>query len=304
MPTRLLAIDLPPGLRVMLVLLLGLSIASLVVSPLFRIGAKGALRAQVTSWWLLLPPVFAAWALHPFGVPLLVVAISALAVRDLTGLALDDVSKQRLRWQLAGLLFVQAALLSMNLGLWASALMLAWAGIQLHRWRGDRGTRRNALLQALFALQAAGLSCLSGIAAMPSVPPGTAAGWFLYLCVVTALNDIGQFIAGTSFGRHPLAARISPNKTWQGVAGGLLSSVTVSVVAGQTLVLASPLWLAGMGLVLSVAGLLGDLLFSVGKRRLGIKDYSRLIPGHGGILDRVDSLVLTAPAMLAALRLA
>jgi phosphatidate cytidylyltransferase len=137
-----------------------------------------------------------------------------------------------------------------------------------------------------------------------STPQGLSANWFLYLCVVTALNDISQFLVGTRFGRHKLAARISPNKTWQGVGGGLVFSVLFSLMVGHALGLAAPPWLFGMGVVLSVAGLLGDLMFSAGKRWLGIKDYGRLIPGHGGILDRVDSLVLTAPVMLIALRLA
>jgi phosphatidate cytidylyltransferase len=193
-------------------------------------------------------------------------------------------------------------LAALDLSLWSSVLLLAFATLEMRDWRRARDARRDALLQALFAVQAAGLWCL---VAMPPAGMSRAlsAAWFLYACVVTVLNDVGQFLAGTLFGRHKLAVRISPQKTWQGLGGGLLFSVCASMAVGHALRVATLPWLAVMGVVLSVAGLLGDLVFSAGKRSLGIKDYSRLIPGHGGILDRVDSLVLTAPVMLVALRL-
>jgi len=293
--------DLMPGVRVMLALLIGLLLATAaVVRPLGRT-TPGPLRQQVTSWWLLLPPVFAAWALYPLGVPALVLLISALAARDLVALC-DPARATPLRWCFVGLMALQAALCAAGLALWNVVLMAALVPLLVHRWRTQAATRRESLLQALFALQSAGLWCL---VALPTdlMPRDQSATWFLYLCVVTALNDIGQFLVGTRFGRHRLATRISPNKTWQGVGGGLLVSVLCSVLVGQALGLASLPWLVGMGLVLSIAGLLGDLMFSAGKRWLGVKDYSRLIPGHGGILDRVDSLVLTAPVLLIALRI-
>jgi len=126
--------------------------------------------------------------------------------------------------------------------------------------------------------------------------------WLFYLFILTALNDIAQFISGKLFGRHRIAPTVSPNKTWQGLFGGIAISQIVSLALGRYLGLADAPTLSLYGLLLSCAGFAGDLLFSAAKRRLGIKDFSALIPGHGGILDRVDSLVLTAPLLYCLLR--
>ncbi len=294
------AADLVSGTRLMLVLMFGLLLATAIVARPRKGSTPGMLRAQVTSWWFLLPPVFAAWALYPIGVPALVLLISVLAARELNGLS-GRRPDGGLGLRFASLIALQAALGVLGMSAWNVLTMLVLAAVNAGLWRASQGTHRQALLQALFAVQAAGLWCLVAMAPA-SMPQSLSATWFLYLCVVTALNDIGQFLTGTRFGRHKLAKRISPNKTWQGAAGGVVFSVLFSLMVGRALGLASPPWLFCMGIVLSIAGLLGDLLFSAAKRVLGIKDYSRLIPGHGGILDRVDSLVLTAPVMLVALR--
>lgn len=143
------------------------------------------------------------------------------------------------------------------------------------------------------------------LAAFPTLPFGAHQNlaWLFYLFTLTALNDIAQFVFGKLFGRDRIAPRISPNKTWQGLAGGIAVSQLHSLVLGAYLDLASLPILALFGLLLSLAGFAGDLMFSAAKRRLGLKDFSTLIPGHGGILDRVDSLVLTAPSLYCLLRL-
>lgn len=142
------------------------------------------------------------------------------------------------------------------------------------------------------------------LAAFTTLPfgPRTNLAWLFYLFILTALNDIAQFVSGKLFGRHRIAPTLSPNKTWQGLAGGIVISQLVSLALGRYLDLAGPLTLSLYGLLLSIAGFAGDLLFSAAKRRLGVKDFSALIPGHGGILDRVDSLVLTAPLLYCLLR--
>jgi len=299
-PSLLVATGLAPGATVILALLSTLALATGVVARPNGLGAHGALRAQVTSWWYLMPPVFLAWAVEPWGVPLLVLAISALAARDLRGLVAAGRS-HRLVAGLIVLVALQALAMATGDALPGCLALLMIASAALARWCNGGRRGRTSLLLALFAAQAAGLLCLPVLAPLGPTD-GTPADWFLYLCVVTALNDIGQFIAGTALGRHKLAARISPGKTWQGLGGGLVMSVGVSMLVGGGLGLASLPALAALGAVLCLAGLLGDLLFSAGKRALGVKDFSHLIPGHGGVLDRVDSLVLTAPALLLALR--
>ena len=286
--------DLEAGAMVGLALLVGLAVATLLVARLTRPVGTGSLREQVTSWWLLLPPVFVAWAMRPVGVVALVLAMSLLAAIDLARLA-DRRASRAASAALLAALALQGLLLSRGWALASVAAMAALALVLFAAWRLAAAARRTALLLALFATQAAGLGCLAALVDPPSL---RAADWFLYLCIVTSLNDIGQYLVGTRFGRHRMTTRISPNKTWQGFGGGLAFSALSSMAIGRALALAPLPWLAGVGLLLSVSGLLGDLLFSGGKRALGIKDYGTLIPGHGGILDRVDSLVLTAPVLL------
>jgi phosphatidate cytidylyltransferase len=116
-----------------------------------------------------------------------------------------------------------------------------------------------------------------------------------YLVVAVELNDVAAYVFGKLFGRHPLRSNISPKKTWEGAAGGL----AVSLILPWILLPTFPhfkkwdcLW---VGLIVGVGGQLGDLVVSVFKRDLGIKDMGTLIPGHGGVLDRIDSLIYVAP---------
>lgn len=115
----------------------------------------------------------------------------------------------------------------------------------------------------------------------------------MILCVVA--SDIGGYVAGVTLGKHKLAPEISPKKTWEGLGGSVvLALVTSWVTVG--LLLGAPLWAAlAFGLVMVLAGTLGDLVESMIKRDLGIKDMSGFLPGHGGFLDRVDSILYSAP---------
>jgi phosphatidate cytidylyltransferase len=121
--------------------------------------------------------------------------------------------------------------------------------------------------------------------------------WVILAFVVTWANDTAAYFAGHAFGRHPLYARISPKKTWEGFAGGIGGSVVGALVTrwlllGDTL---SPAAAIVVGLGASVLGPLGDLAESMVKRAAGVKDSSRIIPGHGGLLDRIDALLFVAP---------
>lgn len=118
--------------------------------------------------------------------------------------------------------------------------------------------------------------------------------------VLAFISDSGAYFAGRYLGKHKLAPTISPKKTVEGAAGGILGAIVGMLIYGMILQLAfdfkvNYLYAALYGVVGSVAGVFGDLCFSTIKRQTGIKDYGNLIPGHGGILDRFDSMVIIAP---------
>ena len=118
---------------------------------------------------------------------------------------------------------------------------------------------------------------------------------------VTICSDIGGFAVGVIAGRHPMAPSVSPKKSWEGAAG----SVVVCVIAGvgTVMVMLGGSWWAGaiLGLAVAVAATVGDLTESTIKRDLGIKDMGSILPGHGGLMDRMDSLLLAAPVAWAIL---
>ena len=117
-----------------------------------------------------------------------------------------------------------------------------------------------------------------------------------FVVLVTWAGDTGAYYAGVSMGRTPLAPRISPNKTAEGLLGGCLLAVVIALIARAWFIPSLTIIDAVvLGVVLTLAGLLGDLSESMFKRGAGVKDSGGLIPGHGGMLDRLDSLLLTAP---------
>ena len=133
--------------------------------------------------------------------------------------------------------------------------------------------------------------------------------WVMYLVVVTKFTDIGAYLTGMTLGRHKMIPRISPKKSWEGMAGGIISAVggsflcmhllrdklvTEGLHAGDALAL---------GLLLGAAAVVGDLAESLIKREAGVKDSSTWLPGHGGALDLIDSLLFTAPLLYVYMRL-
>ena len=121
----------------------------------------------------------------------------------------------------------------------------------------------------------------------------------LMLIALVVANDTGGYTAGVLFGRHPMAPSVSPKKSWEGAAGSLVLAVAVGV--GFALWALDLPWWSGalLGLAAVVGAVIGDLAESMLKRDLGIKDMGTLLPGHGGILDRVDSILLAAPVVFA-----
>lgn len=126
--------------------------------------------------------------------------------------------------------------------------------------------------------------------------PALGLAWVGLVISVTWLNDTAAYLIGRQFGRTKLVPRISPGKTRVGAVAGLFAGMLTGVLAAWLFGVPIAFWVAGgVGLVLALAGQIGDLAESVIKRSLGIKDMGTLIPGHGGVLDRVDALLFTFP---------
>ncbi|MFO7892193.1 MAG: phosphatidate cytidylyltransferase [Longimicrobiales bacterium] len=144
----------------------------------------------------------------------------------------------------------------------------------------------------------------------PVTLPGTELGWLVLLLVLTELNDIAQAFWGRTLGRRRMTPVLSPKKTWAGFWGGVVTTTAAAVLiapyltdygrgippgAGALADAPAWLWPAVLGVLVAPAGVAGDLLASRLKRRAGVKDSGRLLPGQGGVLDRLDSLTGTAP---------
>lgn len=126
-------------------------------------------------------------------------------------------------------------------------------------------------------------------------PKAGSVGLLFYILILAISNDFMQMVCGKLFGKHKIIPLISPNKTWEGFIGGVVGSAILSVIMGLML---TPMNLGQCifaGVVLSVFGFFGDVTISAIKRDMGVKDTSSLIPGHGGILDRFDSMIYIAP---------
>lgn len=175
-------------------------------------------------------------------------------------------------------------------GLVTGFLLTALAVLLWRLAAGPTGYVRDAAAGVLVALY---VPLLAGFAVLLLVPDDGVARIFAFIGTVVA-SDVGGYAAGVMFGKHQMAPTISPKKSWEGMAGSVLGCMLVATPI-VVFALGGPWW-AGLllGAVLAVSATLGDLAESLIKRSLGIKDMGNLLPGHGGLMDRLDSLLPSA----------
>lgn len=156
--------------------------------------------------------------------------------------------------------------------------------------------RSIATVQWGVMLMVFGLSHLAFLLVLPGQEESIAgAGLVLFLVVLTQANDVAQFLWGKMLGKKKIVPKVSPNKTWAGFIGGVLTTTVLAVILAPLITPFSLFSSIIAGLYIGLTGFIGDVNISALKRDLNIKDTSAIIPGHGGILDRVDSLTYTAP---------
>ena len=239
---------------------------------------------------------------HPLLFGVLMMILSALAVREFHALLGSDIKITTYAMVASVLLFCTLYFLFYGDGIW-SALLVAYVAIMLL-----------ALITQLFRengnpIAAWGNLCASQI--MVALPFALMNGVMMHnrymllaLFILLWVNDSGAYIVGSLTaklpkGNHKMFPRVSPAKSWEGLIGGVVFSLLAGYVfyrVGWTaeLGLANSLWFAAFG---SVFGTLGDLMESLLKRTLGVKDSGKFMPGHGGVLDRFDSLMLATPVV-------
>jgi phosphatidate cytidylyltransferase len=159
------------------------------------------------------------------------------------------------------------------------------------------GTLHWGLMTTVFSISHVAYLLVLPVAARPSAAGLAVAGpsLVLFLVVLTQLNDVAQFLWGKALGRLKVVPTVSPGKTVEGFVGGVGTTLLLALLLAPWLTPLSRWQAVAAGLIIGVAGFIGDVVISALKRDLGIKDSGTLLPGHGGILDRIDSLTYTAP---------
>lgn len=299
-----------------------LVLATVVAEMMYRRTASEGLRAtllnvrqRIFAWWIMVAVLVGSLALGETAVVLLFLALSLLALREFANLLPPGERDRRvLSWIMVVLAplhfwFVREhwyGMFAIFIPVYAFLflpVLLALSG------RTESFLHRAALSQWGLMVCVYALSYLPAVLQLPvaihegkAAADGSAVGsggveagaLLLFLAVVVQGSDVLQYLWGKTVGRHRIAPTVSPNKTWEGFVGGVLSATAL----GTALWWLTPFtpWQAGvLALVSCLLGFVGGLVMSSLKRDRGIKDFGALIPGHGGILDRMDSLIFAAP---------
>lgn len=282
-----------------------LLLATLIVAGLTRINPEkdyGELQQRVNSWWVMVAVFSFAMLVSPTISLLFFGLISFLALKEyLTIIPTRRADRRVIFWAYLAIPLQYYWVVSHWYGLFIifipvyMFLLLPLRMVLIGETTGFLravGTLHWGLMMTVFSL-----SHVAFLLVLPPAnnPAGGGAGLVLFLMFLTQFNDVMQYVWGKLLGRRKIIPKISPKKTWGGFLGGVATTTILGGVLAPwfTPLLAWETWLAG--LIIGVAGFVGDVTISALKRDLGIKDSGSLIPGHGGILDRVDSLTYTAP---------
>lgn len=252
---------------------------------------KGGLKLRLISAAVGIPVVLLAVFSGVWGIGALVTATALVAGYELAVMARAG------KWE--GLRYIGASLVPATFGIVVATdeSIAAWALVGVGLFSSVSGgiaslSRKStdySLIAILFLAAIFFGITLAHAPLLAALDDGRS--WLLLAIVGTFAVDTGAYFTGRAIGQHKLAPKISPKKTWEGVGGGVFAAVGVLIVLGEFLNLPVAVWEAMLvGVAITLSGVLGDLFESWIKRRAGVKDSGKLIPGHGGILDRIDSL--------------
>ncbi len=256
------------------------------------------LKQRIITAVVLAPLVLAAIFLLPlFEFKLFIAAVVTLAAWEWANLSGIEAKAQRIGYAVLVLAivialkwFAVAAMPVLITALLFWCLALGW----VCTFPNSRNQWQSVSMRALMGLLVL-VPTWSGLVELKAQPSANA--WLLLLMLLVWGADVGAYFAGRRWGNKKLAVAVSPGKTWAGFYGGLATSMLIALVFGLSVSL-SGAQLVGLLLVClftALVSVLGDLLESMIKRHRGIKDSSSLLPGHGGVMDRVDSLTAAAP---------
>ncbi|HLK25780.1 MAG TPA: phosphatidate cytidylyltransferase [Caulobacteraceae bacterium] len=290
------------GMAGVLALLLLGTLAGLALPVLRPKDDHTNLRQRTASWWVMAVLVGAALVLGWGAVMILFAVVSFIALRELLSLA-PLRREDRLVVLLAYLVIpANYALLASNLygiylvfiPVWAflvAPFILAMIG-QTRAYLSTAATFHWGLMTCVYNI---GFAAYLAMAPLTKAPQAGGAGLVFFLLLATEANDVAQYVWGRLVGRRKIMPKVSPNKTWEGFVGGWITTFALMWFLGPFFLPVRGYQLAVLAAALPVAGFAGDVTMSAIKRDIGVKDTSRLIPGHGGVLDRIDSLTFTAP---------
>lgn len=260
----------------------------------------------VKGWWMIFGVLTVASLIGPWGLWILFLILSLFGVWEYLGISkLCDTNKKTIR------IFYSLGTLAFYLLLSFSSTILAYMFALVFQLLISGILLLQNKKQDMIALTiAGGIGIFTLIVALGSVPQVAFLGegiWhteaagvsaLLFLITITSLNDVFQFIGGKLFGKNKLVPHLSPNKTEAGFIAGIVGTTLLGGFVFHHFLGTEILSALVLGLSIGVSGIFGDLFLSAVKRSNQVKDFSDLIPGHGGILDRIDSLIFTAPVFL------
>jgi phosphatidate cytidylyltransferase len=264
--------------------------------------------ARIRSWWVMALVFMASIATGRIGAIVLFGFLSFRALRELLTLTPTSPADHRtLVWCFFVATPLQYALIWLQwYGLFSLLVPVYVCLFIAVRTASAADTRR--FLQRTATMQWAMMVCVYFVGHVPALlmlhVPGYRlpnAALMFFLVFVVQLSDVLQYVWGKALGHRPIAPVVSPNKTWAGFAGGVLSA-TAAGTAMWWITPFAPAQAALMAFAIALMGFAGGLVMSAIKRDLGVKDYGTIIPGHGGVLDRIDSICFTAPVFFHATR--
>lgn len=294
-------------LYIVLAAIFGLLIAASLISVALQHRRPGAryleLRVRIGTWWWIVGLFGLALMLHPKGAIILMALISFLAFKEFLSLSPTRRADHMV------LLWAYVAIPLQYWWVWIGwyGMFIVFIPVYLFLLLptrmvliGDtRGFLRSAailhwgLMTTVFSLSH--LAFLINLSSQAGKWLHTGATNLLFLLLLTELNDVAQYVWGKQLGRHKVIPKVSPNKTREGLVGGVLTTTLLSWLLAPILTPLTAMESIWVGTLIGLAGFIGDVVMSALKRDVGVKDSGAMLPGHGGILDRIDSLTYTAP---------